>query len=68
MSESTEIQRNFGRKVLLLLTVSLAQGLIGYVQYFNGVPIILVGFHLLGATLVWISAWNLAITGKVFSR
>jgi cytochrome c oxidase assembly protein subunit 15 len=68
MSEGTEVQRNFGRKVLLLLTVSLAQGLIGYVQYFNGVPIVLVGFHLLGATLVWISAWNLAITGKVFSR
>lgn len=68
MIEGTDVQRNFGRKVILLLIVSLAQGLIGYVQYFNGVPILLVGFHLLGATLVWISTWNLAITGRVFSR
>lgn len=68
MFESSEIQRKFGRKVLLLLIVSLSQGVIGYVQYFNGVPILLVGFHLLGATLVWISSWNLAITGKVFRK
>lgn len=68
MIEPSEIQRKFGRKVLLLLIVSLSQGVIGYVQYFNGVPILLVGFHLLGATLVWISSWNLAITGKVFRK
>ena len=68
MIEPSEIQRKFGRKVLLLLLVSLSQGVIGYVQYFNGVPILLVGFHLLGATLVWISSWNLAITGKVFRK
>lgn len=68
MFEPSEIQRKFGRKVLLLLIVSLSQGVIGYVQYFNGVPILLVGFHLLGATLVWISSWNLAITGKVFRK
>lgn len=68
MIEPSEIQRKFGRKVSLLLLVSLSQGVIGYVQYFNGVPILLVGFHLLGATLVWISSWNLAITGKVFRK
>jgi len=68
MIEPSEIQRKFGRKVFLLLLVSLSQGVIGYVQYFNGVPILLVGFHLLGATLVWISSWNLAITGKVFRK
>lgn len=68
MYEETSVQRNFGRKVFLLLLISLAQGGIGFVQYFTGVPILLVGFHLIGATLVWISAWNLAITGKVFTR
>lgn len=68
MVEDAGVQQKFGRKVLLLLFVSLAQGGIGFVQYFNGVPILLVGFHLLGATLVWISTWNLAITGKVFTR
>lgn len=39
----------------LLLIVSLLQGTIGYVQYFTGVPEVLVGLHVLGATLVWIA-------------
>lgn len=36
---------------LLLLLVELGQGLIGFVQYFTGLPVVLVSFHLLGATL-----------------
>jgi cytochrome c oxidase assembly protein subunit 15 len=36
-----------------------AQMTIGYVQYFNGVPELLVGFHVLGATLVWIAVLSL---------
>lgn len=35
-----------------LLAVELAQGLIGFVQYFTDLPAVLVGFHLLGAALV----------------
>jgi heme a synthase len=35
-----------------LLIVQLAQGLIGYVQYFTGLPIVLVLFHMLGAALI----------------
>ncbi len=42
----------------VLLAVTLAQGLIGYVQYFTGLPELLVGAHLLGtgtltAALTW---------------
>ena len=40
----------------LLVAVELAQGLIGYVQYFTHVPALLVGFHMLGACLVWLAA------------
>jgi cytochrome c oxidase assembly protein subunit 15 len=40
------------RAVAVLLGVSLAQGAIGFVQYFTDLPIILVGFHMLGAALV----------------
>ncbi|MEL7975260.1 COX15/CtaA family protein [Isoptericola sp. F-RaC21] len=41
----------------LLLAVTLAQGLIGYVQYFTGLPELLVGFHLVGAgCLTWAAA------------
>ncbi len=39
-----------GRAVLLGL--ELAQGTIGFVQYFTDLPIVLVGFHLLGAALI----------------
>jgi cytochrome c oxidase assembly protein subunit 15 len=35
----------------LLLVVELAQGVIGFTQYFTGLPVVLVGLHLLGAAL-----------------
>ncbi len=46
------------RAALVLLGVELAQGLIGFVQYFTDLPIVLVELHLLGAavlaaTLTW---------------
>jgi cytochrome c oxidase assembly protein subunit 15 len=41
---------------LVLLGVELAQGMIGYVQYFTHVPAVLVGVHMLGACLVWVAA------------
>jgi len=36
----------------VLLAVELGQGLIGFVQYATDLPVVLVGFHLLGAALV----------------
>jgi heme a synthase len=39
----------------ILLGVALSQGAIGYVQYFTGLPEVLVGLHVLGACLVWIA-------------
>ncbi len=41
-----------GRLVLLSL---ILQAGIGYTQYFTGVPVLLVGFHIVGATLTWIA-------------
>ena len=40
------------RAVLVLLGVEVAQGTIGFVQYFTDLPELLVGFHMLGAALV----------------
>jgi heme a synthase len=40
----------------VLLGVELAQGAIGYTQYFLHVPPLLVGIHMLGACLVWLAA------------
>ena len=57
----TRVSQNtvISRYVSIFLLISLSQGLIGYVQYFTGLPEILVAAHLLGATLVWASAWSL---------
>lgn len=49
----------------ILLLVILLQGGIGYLQYFNGLPELLVGFHLLGSTLTWIAVWSLFKTANI---
>ena len=35
-----------------VLAVTLAQGVIGYAQYFTGLPVLLVLLHMLGASLL----------------
>ncbi|MFE0775133.1 heme A synthase [Streptomyces sp. NPDC058861] len=45
-----------------LLIVLLAQGGIGYVQYFTGVPEVLVAAHMLGSSLMWIAVLRLALS------
>ena len=44
-----------------LLIICLIQGFIGYVQWFNNVPWILVSLHVIGAVIAWISIANLAL-------
>jgi cytochrome c oxidase assembly protein subunit 15 len=48
---SVEDQRRLG----VVLVVACAQAAIGYIQYFNGIPALLVGFHIAGATAVFVS-------------
>ena len=43
------------RDLSTLLTVLVAQGALGYVQYFSDVPPLLVGIHVAGATTLWIT-------------
>lgn len=51
----------------LLVGVIVAQGFLGYVQYFAGVPEVLVGGHVLGSVLVWVGAlrFHLALTEPI---
>ncbi len=44
--------RHARRPVLVLLGLQVAQGAVGFAQYFTGLPIVLVGLHLLGAALI----------------
>jgi cytochrome c oxidase assembly protein subunit 15 len=50
----------------LLLAVLVAQAAVGYAQYFTGVPALLVGIHLAGATAVWIAVlrFNLGLAQR----
>lgn len=50
------------RRTRELFLVLMAQGVIGYVQYFTDLPEILVGIHLLGSTLVWIAICRLVLS------
>jgi heme a synthase len=44
------------RSAVALLLIELSQGLIGFVQYFTHLPVLLVGFHVAGACAVWVAA------------
>jgi len=46
------------KRIKYFFIASLAQGLIGYVQYMQGLPELLVAAHLVGSTLVWITTWR----------
>jgi cytochrome c oxidase assembly protein subunit 15 len=50
----------------LLLAVELGQGVIGFVQYFTGLPALAVGAHMLGSCLVWLA--TLAVLWAVRTR
>jgi len=67
-SEKEDAKELASSKIGLFLAICLAQGFIGYTQYFTGVPEILVGAHLLGVTLVWSSIWSFAYSTKLLSR
>lgn len=43
------------RRLGFVLAITLAQAAIGYIQYFNGIPALLVGFHIAGATALYAS-------------
>ena len=50
-----------------MTTGPLGQGAIGYVQWFSDLPELIVGLHLIGSTLVWISSWRvwLSVTTRM---
>ncbi|MFB7634210.1 heme A synthase [Streptomyces sp. NPDC056149] len=50
------------RAVLALFGCLAFQGVIGYVQYFMGLPEIVVGLHMMGSTLVWIAVLCIALS------
>jgi cytochrome c oxidase assembly protein subunit 15 len=50
----------FRTAVFLLLGVTVLQAVIGFTQYYNGIPALLVGAHMLGAALLMSASTNAA--------
>lgn len=48
--------------VQAVLLSAVFQGAVGYVQYFNGVPVVLVAVHIVGAIALWFAVCNLAVS------
>ena len=58
----------FRAAVLGLLGVTVLQAIIGFTQYYNGIPALLVAAHMLGAALLMVAstnAWDLAKASPV---
>ena len=49
------------RSAEALLGVLVLQAAVGYTQYFTEIPPLLVGLHVLGATIVWIAVLQLLL-------
>jgi cytochrome c oxidase assembly protein subunit 15 len=49
----TRAQHVVARRLGVLLAVLVAQAGVGYAQYFNDIPALLVGIHVAGATALW---------------
>jgi cytochrome c oxidase assembly protein subunit 15 len=49
------------RAALWVITVAAGQGAVGYLQWFTGLPWLLVAVHVLGAVLLWITVVRLRL-------
>ena len=56
------------QRLAAFLGVGMLQALVGYVQYFNGIPVILVATHLFGAALIWsLAVDTITVSGSALS-
>ena len=59
---AASVTKSTKKAIYIFFAVSLAQGGIGYAQYFTGIPELLVAIHLAGATIFWIAAWRIQLS------
>jgi len=59
---AASVAQSTKKAIYIFFVVTLAQGAIGYTQYFTGIPEILVAAHLAGATIFWIAAWRIRLS------
>ena len=56
------------QRVTTWLFVAVLQAVVGYVQYFNDVPALLVGVHVAGATALYVATVQLVLDTRVAER
>ena len=61
----TGAEPNVRRNATVLLAVLCAQATVGYVQYFSGVPVLLVAVHIVGAVSVWATTLHFVLDLRV---
>ncbi|MEC3852524.1 COX15/CtaA family protein [Paenarthrobacter ureafaciens] len=59
-----KISGPFRTAAFLMLAVTALQAVIGFTQYYNGIPVLLVGAHMLGAALLMSASTNAADLAK----
>lgn len=55
----TKLPADLFRSAQTLVAILVAQAGVGYLQYFLGVPVLLVGIHVAGSVAVWLAVLNL---------
>ncbi|NCG38987.1 MAG: heme A synthase [Actinobacteria bacterium] len=56
--------KEIARRAQLVAALLILQGVLGYWQYFTGVPVLLVAVHITLASLTWISIVRLQLTAR----
>ena len=69
VKNKTQTREFLEQRLAVFLGVGLLQALVGYVQYFNGIPVVLVATHLFGAALIWsLAVDTITVSGNGLSR
>lgn len=55
---------DFTEAISSLLVIAVAQGAIGYTQYFTGVPVVLVAAHIIGAVSMFMALCHLVVAPR----
>jgi cytochrome c oxidase assembly protein subunit 15 len=63
--KATDARPESVRAVQIMGGVLVLQALIGYTQYFSGLPAWMVLLHMIGACLTWIAAWRVLMSLRV---
>ena len=66
-AKSMNLPEQVTKATTVVLVVSLLQGAVGYIQYFTGLPWVIVALHIAGACILWVATLRLLYSTRSFS-